>query len=464
LKLVTIDAFGKNPKDYVCIGRQGENNATAVVFDCSAFAEIYGEGAAELLCKRPGDTTPYPCAAKQSGNLLSWAITETDTAKRGVGQIELRWYVKDTLAKSVLFHTTILGALSTSVEDESDEPHKAWMDAVLSAGVEAKANAAESKQNAELAAQSEELVTNAATAAAESEANAAQSAETAQASTAEAATSASSAKAAAESAAQSEKNASASADEAKAAAETAMQMATEALNQVQLSAIQHRNVYRGKNLGTSVTDAQKAAIQNATFDDLYVGDYWTINGTKYVIADMNYWYNTGDTAFARNHLVLMPDMPLYNAQMNTTATTTGGYVGSKMYTENLETAKTTISSAFGDLLLTHREYLVNAVTDGSPSAGAWYDSTVEIPNEIMVYGLCIYTPAGNGTAVYTRYTIDKQQLSLFRLNPSATNNRQTFWLRDVVSSSLFAGVNGNGAANSPAASDTRGVRPVFAIG
>jgi hypothetical protein len=135
-----------------------------------------------------------------------------------------------------------------------------------------------------------------------------------------------------------------------------------------------------------------------------------------------------------------------------------------MYTENLETAKTTISSAFGDLLLTHREYLVNAVTDGHPSAGAWFDSSVEIPNEIMVYGLCIYTPAGNGTAVYTRYTIDKQQLSLFRLNPSATNNRQTFWLRDVVSSSLFAGVNGNGAANSPAASDTRGVRPVFAIG
>jgi hypothetical protein len=450
LKLVTIDAFGKNPKDYVCIGRQGENNATAVVFDCSAFAEIYGEGAAELLCKRPGDTTPYPCAAEQSGNLLSWAITETDTAKRGVGQIELRWYVKDTLAKSVLFHTTILGALSTNVEDEEDEPHKAWMDTVLSAGVEAKANAAESKQNAELAAQSEELVTNAATAAAESAESAMQSAETAQSSAATATESASSAKS--------------SAADAKTAAETATQMATEALNQVKFSAIQHRNVYRGKNLGTSVTAAQKAAIQNATFDDLYVGDYWTINGVAYVIADMNYWYNTGDTAFARNHLVLMPDIPLYNAQMNETNTTTGGYVGSKMYTEGLTQAKNTITTAFGDMVLTHREYLVNAVTDGHPSAGAWFDSSVEIPNEIMVYGLCIYTPAGNGTAVYTRYTIDKQQLSLFRLNPSATNNRQTFWLRDVVSSSLFAGVNGNGAANSPAASDTRGVRPVFAIG
>jgi hypothetical protein len=450
LKLVTIDAFGKNPKDYVCIGRQGENNATAVVFDCSAFAEIYGEGAAELLCKRPGDTTPYPCAAEQSGNLLSWAITETDTAKRGVGQIELRWYVKDTLAKSVLFHTTILGALSTNVEDESDEPHKAWMDTILSAGVEAKANAAESKQNAELAAQSEELVTNAATAAAESEANAAQSAETAQASAAEAATSASSAKS--------------SAADAKTAAETATQMATEALNQVKFAAIQHRNIYRGKNLGTSVTDAQKAAIQNGTFDDLYVGDYWTINGTQYVIVDMDYWYNTGDTAFTRHHLVMIPSAALYSAQMNETATTTGGYVGSKMYTENLETAKTTISSAFGDLLLTHREYLTNAVTDGHPSAGAWFDSSVEIPNEIMVYGLYIYTPAGNGDSVYMRQTIDKQQLSLFRLNPLALNNRQTIWLRDVVSVSQFAYATSHGAAYCLDASNARGVRPVFAIG
>jgi hypothetical protein len=231
-----------------------------------------------------------------------------------------------------------------------------------------------------------------------------------------------------------------------------------------ISAVQHRNVYRGKNLGTSVTAAQKAAIQNATFDDLYVGDYWTINGTKYVIADMNYWYNTGDTAFARNHLVLMPDAPLYNAQMNATATTTGGYVGSKMYTENLETAKTTISSAFSDLLLTHREYLVNAVTDGRPSAGVWCDSSVEIPNEIMVYGMCMFTPTVSGSTITPRYTIDKQQLSLFRLSPTATNNRQSFWLRDVASSTFFAAVNGNGASNAPAASDNRGVRPVFAIG
>ena len=231
-----------------------------------------------------------------------------------------------------------------------------------------------------------------------------------------------------------------------------------------VSAINRRNVYRGKNLGTAVTAAQKAAIQAGTFDDLFIGDYWVINGVNWVIADMDYWYNCGDTAFTNHHLVIVPSASLYNAKMNETNTTEGGYVGSLMYRENLNNAKTTISTAFGDMLLTHREYLINAVTSGYPSAGAWFDSTVELMNEIMVYGSYIYTPAGNGSTIVTRYTIDKQQLSLFRLNPRAINNRVSIWLRDVVSSSYFAYVGNRGSARYHYASGSDGVRPVFAIG
>ena len=97
-----------------------------------------------------------------------------------------------------------------------------------------------------------------------------------------------------------------------------------------VSAMQHRNVFRGKNLGTSVTAAQKAAIQNGTFDDLFIGDYWVINGVNWTIADMDYWYNCGDTAFTRHHLVIIPGGQLYSAKMNDTNTTEGGYFGSKM--------------------------------------------------------------------------------------------------------------------------------------
>lgn len=230
------------------------------------------------------------------------------------------------------------------------------------------------------------------------------------------------------------------------------------------NAVNHRNVYRGKNLGTSVTSAQKAAIQAGTFDDLFIGDYWVINGATWVIADMDYFYNCGDTTFTKHHLVIVPNGKLYDAKMNDSDVTTGGYVGSKMYNENLNSAKATISAAFGDMVLSHREYLTNAVTDGYPSAGGWFDSTVELMNEIMVYGAYVHAPANNEVTTHTRYTVAKQQLSLFALNPKAINDRTTIWLRDVVSATDFAIVVGNSIAYHGGASNSIGVRPEFCIG
>ena len=229
--------------------------------------------------------------------------------------------------------------------------------------------------------------------------------------------------------------------------------------------LDNRNTYRGKNLGSSVTAAQKAAIQNGSFDGLFIGDYWTIGGVKWLIADMDYWYNCGDTAFTKHHLVIIPETALYNAQMNATNTTEVGYVNSAMYKTNLANAKSTISSAFGDMVLTHREYLVNAVSNGRPSAGAWMDSTVELPNECMMYGHPHFAPACDGSTIPTLYTIDKTQLSLFALRPQLIVNRShSQWLRDVVSSAYFAIVFVSGSTDYNGAPASSGVRPVFAIG
>ncbi|MFA6729219.1 MAG: hypothetical protein WCS17_13545, partial [Prevotella sp.] len=202
------------------------------------------------------------------------------------------------------------------------------------------------------------------------------------------------------------------------------------------------------------------------FKDLFLGDYWVIGGVTWRIVDIDYWYNCGDTAFTNHHLVIMPDVALYNAQMNATNVTTGGYVGSLMYTTNLETAKTTIDAAFGSAnILSHRELLVNAVTDGYPSAGAWFDSDVELPNEIMMYGSYIHTPSGNGTIIPYIYTINKQQLALFQVCPRFIVNRSyNQWLRDVVSAAFFAFVGGSGNAYFNGASNSLGVRPVFPVG
>lgn len=227
---------------------------------------------------------------------------------------------------------------------------------------------------------------------------------------------------------------------------------------------QRRMIYRGKNLGAVVTEEQKANIKNGTFKGFFLGDYWTIGSYTWRIVDFDYWYNCGDTAFTTPHLVIMPDKPLYNAQMNETNITTGGYTGSLMYTENLDQAKTLAASAFGDLILTHREYLTNAVTDGHASAGAWFDSTLDLPNEIMMYGCHVYAAMNNGTVIPTNYTIGKTQLALFTVVPKLISNRATFWLRDVVSSANFAAVDYHGLTAFAGASGSVGVRPVFAIG
>ena len=46
----------------------------------------------------------------------------------------------------------------------------------------------------------------------------------------------------------------------------------------------HNAIYRGKSLGSTVTDAQWTAIGAGTFDGLYIGDYWTIGNITYRIA------------------------------------------------------------------------------------------------------------------------------------------------------------------------------------
>ena len=107
-----------------------------------------------------------------------------------------------------------------------------------------------------------------------------------------------------------------------------------------------RVFFRGKNLGTALTAAQKAVIKDGSFKGMFLGDYWVIGGRTWRIVDMDYWYNCGDTAFTSHHLVIMPDEALYNAQMNTTNVTTGGYVGSEMYKKNLANAKTIVNAGF----------------------------------------------------------------------------------------------------------------------
>lgn len=227
----------------------------------------------------------------------------------------------------------------------------------------------------------------------------------------------------------------------------------------------HNSIYRGKNLGTTVTEEQWEAISSGTFTDLYIGDYWVIGGVNWRIAAFDYYLNCGDTSFTKHHAVIVPDTCLYNAQMNTTNVTTGAYKGSAMYTANLAQAKSTINSAFGSShVLSHRIYLSNATSNGRASAGEWTDSTVDLMCEHMVYGSGIFSPVSDGSSVPNNYRVEKGQLPLFALEPSRICNRATWWLRDVITAARFADVYGFGYAGCGYASNSSGVRPAFCIG
>ena len=231
----------------------------------------------------------------------------------------------------------------------------------------------------------------------------------------------------------------------------------------------HNSLYRGKYLGTSVTADQYAQISAGTFDDLFIGDYWTIDGVNWRIAAFDYWYNISGDNINVHHVVIVPDSNLATCKMNNTNITTGGYVGSGFYTGNnsntgRSTAISAVNSAFGSgHILHYNDYLINAVTDGYPSGQVWTECTVELMNEAMVYGGKFFEPMANGSAVYSNYTVSKSQLPLFQHEHSRICDRADWWLRGVVSSSSFAIVGSYGSANHSGASASFGVRPAFAI-
>ncbi len=225
----------------------------------------------------------------------------------------------------------------------------------------------------------------------------------------------------------------------------------------------HNTAYRGECLGDALTEEQAAAIADGTFQGLYIGDYWTIDGVNYRIAAFDYFLNCGDTLCDTHHVVVVPDAALYAGVMNSTDTTAGGYVGSEMYAGGLEDAKTIVQAAFPGHVLSHRVYLNNAVTDGRPTGGAWYDSEVELMNEQMVYGGAIFMTLGSGTEYIGNFRVEKSQLPLFALNPASISIGETYWLRDAATTLQFTNTNYHGAAGMGNASDERGVRPSVCI-
>ena len=81
----------------------------------------------------------------------------------------------------------------------------------------------------------------------------------------------------------------------------------------------------------------------------------------------------------------------------------------------------------------------------------------------MVYGSGIFSPVSTGGAIPANFRVEKNQLPLFAMNPAMLNTRENYWLRDVITASIFARVTDVGDADCYGASNSLGVRPAFCI-
>lgn len=224
----------------------------------------------------------------------------------------------------------------------------------------------------------------------------------------------------------------------------------------------HNAIFRGKSLGTSFTEAQADAIDSGTFEDIFIGDYWTIGNIVYRVAGLDTYLNIGDPPFSKHHAVVVSDTCLGSSYMNQAGGIAGGYYNSDLNQTGLTPVINTVLTSFGEgHVLTRRSLLTNGVGTAAPNAWAWYSIMVDIMNESQVIGRGAYgTQSQSGFNLGERLT----QLPLFNLHPSFIKSDQSYWLQDIRNASGFCRIALSGYPDSSGSSNEHGIRPYFCVG
>lgn len=115
-----------HPGVHLALGRKGETLARQVVFDLRLWRAAYGDGAVSLCAKRAGDAEPYPCGVTQEEDTAVWVLRAADVDKPGWGNVQLSYYVGDTLAKSQTWRTLVAPSLCAC--GDPGEVQQGWLD------------------------------------------------------------------------------------------------------------------------------------------------------------------------------------------------------------------------------------------------------------------------------------------------------------------------------------------------
>ena len=218
---------------------------------------------------------------------------------------------------------------------------------------------------------------------------------------------------------------------------------------------------RGKYLGDHVTAEQLAAIAARTYEGMWLGDYWIINGRTHTIVSFEPYWNVGDTALQSGHIGVVTDGGWTHAWYSSNDTSRG-YVSVAEGTIRKyikDTVEPLIKTDFGSThVLSYRALYPSAYSSGAATGWAWVDACTELLEEVEVYGCQVW-----GSSPY-EVGHSARQLDLFRVDPAFKYTRADWWLRSVSSASGAATVNGYGFAIRWDASYVYGVRPLSLIG
>lgn len=120
--------LGDGKKLNLPLGRQGENEVTAVVFDFSAWSTEFGSGTLSLSVQRHGDELPYAVTMTTSGTNATWTISELDTAYKGTGEAQVKYTVGTKVKKSAVYKFTVNKSLGQNGEYPS--PGQTWQEEI----------------------------------------------------------------------------------------------------------------------------------------------------------------------------------------------------------------------------------------------------------------------------------------------------------------------------------------------
>ena len=253
--------------------------------------------------------------------------------------------------------------------------------------------------------------------------------------------------------------------------------------------VNHNMVYRGQNLGATLTDAQHTALSSGNFTDLYLGDYWTKTVTiptgtytggdeqevtvpaqtnitlKAVIADFDTFYGGYNSSYAiiNTHHAAVIVTGFSNVVWNKTNSTAGGYVASLIHKWLVGSALPQIETWFGSAkVLSHQKLLTNAITGDAASGWAWSSQKIALLSENQMYGSKVW---GNSKATNGGYEPGEAHKHLNVFNHIAPNmlfGNKNIWLRDISSAGWSAYLNHYGCANRNDASNA-GIAPAALI-